>query len=340
MSSGYSTFTSAWPATGFDVPVLLSGTDREPVPLLEFAVSANTNVLANQDNNGESSYSETLWYSGNLDLWAGGWPTNDPYFTLLTPYANPANLEAYTCSDVATSEDGGPCAAPAAPAAPAHGRRHLTSQLKPCANFYRQVQFASSLALIAQPPDLRNVNWTLNSGGAQSCGNDFNLIQIPVSQVEYTEDLATMPWPGAPPAWCNVWGTLSARRPNATYVTIRSADDPYVLAGADTDCTYRFGLPKSTFRHWGLTYLLLPGLAVCSASLLVVLCLVARRRASQRLSSTRKESSARAEGTPLAGAGIFTLPPKAEGYGATGGAGAMAKGFQRVSSASRARGLP
>jgi hypothetical protein len=358
-STYYDQFSNVFPAQGFDMPVTGGGTDRVPVPLLSVAMVPSTTVVEPLDNNGENSYTDALWFSGVLDLWSAGWPTNDPYFTLSIPPAEPANLMAYMCSDVATAADGGPCL-PSNPALAAkaglvpatasrrHHRRSLLVSLgnsganQPCANYYRQVQFLSQVLLVATAPDERNVNWTLQTG-AKYCSSSYDYIHVPVSEAEYTEDLTTMPWPGANPAWCGAWGTLTAQRPNGTVVTMRSQYDPYVLAGMDTQCTFRFGLPKSVYRQVGVQYLLLPGFVASVLSLLTVACLVARRRASIRQAGHRKPGDEGDEGTPLASPPMLAARPGGPGvaqggYGAVNAGGgasaglssAVSKGFQRV----------
>ena len=364
-STYYNQFASTFPAQGFDVPVLAGGTDRVPVPPLQFSMLPNTEVVEPLNNNGETNYTDALWYSGTLDLWSAGWPTNDPYFSLSIPPAEEANLMAYMCSDIATTATGGPCI-PSNPAiaakagvAPPVGRHHrrslLTASLagvvggsaasKACTNFYRQVQFLDQVLLVAKAPDLKNSNWTLQTGGA-FCSSSNTYIHVPVSEAEYTEDLATMPWPGANPAWCGAWGTMTAERPNATVFTLRSEYDPYVLAGQDTKCTFQFGLPKAVYRRWGLQYLLLPGFIGSVLSLLTVLCLVARRRASARAGVVKAIAD---EGTPLASPPSIAMVRGAPGGGGGGGQGggagygavgagpqggggiaAVAKGFTRV----------
>ena len=362
-STYYDQFASTFPAQGFDVPVLSGGTDRVPTPALQFSMLPNTEVVEPLNNNGENSYTDALWFSGTLDLWSAGWPTNDPYFSLSIPPANEANLMAYMCSDIATNAAGGPCI-PSNPAiaakagvVPPAGRRHARRSLlasaslssltgssaaskTACVNFYRQVQFLDQVLLVAKAPDLKNSNWTLQTGGT-FCSSSNTYIHVPVSEAEYTEDLATMPWPGANPAWCGAWGTMTAERPNATVFTLRSEYDPYVLAGQDTKCTFQFGLPKSVYRRWGLQFLLLPGFIASVLSLLTVLCLVARRRAAARAVVVKAIAD---EGTPLASPPSIAMVRGAPGgggggqgggYGSVGpqgggGIAAVAKGFTRV----------
>jgi hypothetical protein len=360
-STYYDQFASTFPAQGFDVPVLVGGTDRVPAPALQFSMLPNTEVVEPLNNNGENAYTDALWFSGTLDLWSAGWPTNDPYFSLSIPPANDANLMAYMCSDIATNAAGGPCipsnpaiAAKAGVAPPVGRHRHARRSLlagaslsgltggsaaskTTCVNFYRQVQFLDQVLLVAKAPDLKNSNWTLQTGNTY-CSSSNTYIHVPVSEAEYTEDLATMPWPGANPAWCGAWGTMTAERPNATVFTLRSQYDPYVLAGQDTKCTFQFGLPKAVYRRWGLQFLLLPGFIASVLSLLTVLCLVARRRAAARAVVVKAIVD---EGTPLASPpSIAMVRPsgggQGGGYGAVGsprgggGIAAVAKGFTRV----------
>jgi hypothetical protein len=281
-------------------------------------MTENTDVLTARNNNGEQAYSNALWYSGSFSLWSAGWPPTDQYFSLSLPLGVTVNLEAFMCSDVATSADGSTCTTLA-------GGRRLASRLPQCTHFYRQIQFATGLVLVAQPPTERNPNWTVTNT-KKVCGNTFQEVQLPVSEAVYTTDISTMPWPGAPPAWCGVWGTLTEERPNATAVTLRSEDDPFIVAGQVTDCSYEFGLNKRVYAHWGLVYLVLPGCCAVVLSLLTLLCLVARRRATLRSVATRA-TTPRDEGTPLSAPSQFAAP---SAYGATTGTGAVSKGFQRL----------
>jgi hypothetical protein len=454
-------------------------------------MTANTNVIEPNNNNGETSYTDALWYSGNVNVWAAGWPVNDPYITLiLPPPAAPTTILAYSCVDAAVASEAAACAAaPAAIAAAAASAAQaqaaqqaaqqaqqamalaetnsLPMQLTPsmsmagtvttvagapastlaavtaaampattaataaavpltalpaataaaavpaaaaaatapaaavrrsllaapgaggaagggagganaggykpgnyhagpapvaaapvapapppaiphggCLLYFRQVQFTSGVTLLAAPPrDDEPGNWTLNTA-ATACGTTYDVVSIPISSAVYTEDVATMPWPGAPPAWCGGWGALTAQRPSGMEVTVRSANDPVVAAGLDTHCSDTFGLPRSQYRAWGVTFLVLPGLAACGVSCAVLLCLVARRRAAARVAKGRASAAAEHEGTPLAPPpGVFVLPPGAAGGGGGGGGGygaasssAAAKGFTRVTSAAKARG--
>ena len=345
-STGYPTFAAAWcvplswpgavhcqeltpcrcvrslcrPATEFTVNVTSGGTDKTIPPQLEVAMSVEQTVVPLAVSNGEQTYTDALWYSGELDLWGGGWPTTDNYFTLTVEPVGPVVLEAFTCSNVGTTDDGGACALPATAT-----RRSLASRLPTCTRFYRQVQFQETLLLIANPPTLKHPNWTL-AAKATGCGMEYEDVLIPVTPAEFSADLATMPWPGAPPAWCNTWGALTLQRPNSTQLSIRSADDPYVLSGTLTGCTQRFGLSRRTYARLGTKYLILPGVMAAAVSGFVLMCLVARRRAMLR---ARAEAGFD-EGMPLAGPPSFV--PSALGgniptsYGATTAAG---KGFQR-----------
>lgn len=55
-------------------------------------------------------------------------------------------------------------------------------------------------------------------------------------------DLNLEPWPGAPPPWCVKWGYQDLfpgqAYPNFTQVTLRSAADPYAMAGQLSGCTF------------------------------------------------------------------------------------------------------
>jgi len=325
-STGYPSFAAAWPPSSFSVNVTAGGLDRAPVPLLSFDMELRTDVVTPHNNNGETAYSNGLWYSGSLDLWTAGWPSTDQYYSLELPVVEPVNLEAFSCTEEATSADGGPCAAPVSA-----GRR-LASRAPACAHYYRQIQFSSSMLLLAQPPTERNPNWTVTATN-KVCGQEYSVVRVSVTEAEYSADVATMPWPGAPPAWCGVWGTLTDERPNATAVSLRSADDPYVLAGTLTGCRYEFGLSKGTYRRWGLSYFVVPGALATLISLLTLLCLVARRRATVR-SALGKATPSREEGTPLS-VPKFGAPTA---YGSTAtvtGTGAGAKGFQRLTTTSK-----
>ena len=497
--AGYAQFQAAWPINGFTVPVALGGTDREPVPLLAFEMEPRTDVVAPVDDNGETPYTEAQWFSGSVNLWAAGWPTNDQYYTLDIPGPAPSvTLESYQCTNVAFAADGGACAAPlpggakppppggrrmraqrrrlqtvaatatttalpaatvtalplaattlpaatavpaatvaaasglalaqplpaatvtplpavpvaafagvysgmpaggaagaaggppgggnkwppgkgthppgysgggpphygtAAPKASSSGFSSLLPRLepppapavsdRPCTQYYRQVQFPAVVNLIATPPHVSvydptpTTNWTVGPA-PNGCGTTFQNVQIPVTAAIYGEDIATMPWPGAPPAWCGVWGTLTAARPNGTTVTLRSAEDPVAQGLLDTHCTYHFGLPKQEYRLYGARFLVLPGTLISGTAAGMIMCMVARRRAAARVARGRAATEAAHEGTPLAPPGVF-VPPSAQsaarapagkpapppgaqraGYGSAAG-----KGFQRVSSAPR-----
>ncbi len=209
-----------------------------------------------------------------------------------------------------------------------------------CLLYYREVSFTSGVTLLAAPPMNPNTpgNWSLATA-ATACGTSYDTLRIPVSSGVYAEDVATQPWPGAPPAWCGTWGSLTTDRPNGTLVTVRSAQDPVVAAGLDTDCTDRFGIPVKTYRRFGAHRLVLPGLAASAAAAAVLLCLVARRRAGVRVARGRFAAASEHEGTPLAPPGVYSAPPEVSaggGYGAADGpATARDKGFTRVSSKAR-----
>ena len=110
-----------------------------------------------------------------------------------------------------------------------------------CRSFQRQVRYLTTLPLVATPPrkcagkvnaSCGSGNWSLS---IDECNLAFGMLVVDISENTFLEDRRQNG-----PGWCANWGAIMGL-PNATVVTLRSAADPFVVAGVITNCEYNFG---------------------------------------------------------------------------------------------------
>ena len=148
-------------------------------------------------------------------------------------------------------------AASAAAAAPAAGPM--------CTVYYRQMKFLSMITMTATPPTTcgggycENTTWVYAE--APSCGTTYQTVTIPIDAQTYAADVAT----GS--EWCSNWPELFTA-PRAG-ITLRSAADPYLVAGQLTNCSYTFKSAGEAYANAGF-FFIIPGMAV---SLIAFFCL-------------------------------------------------------------------
>jgi hypothetical protein len=134
-----------------------------------------------------------------------------------------------------------------------------------CTVYYRQMSFLSLLSLTAMPPSscgggyCENTTWVYSE--AASCGTTYESVRLPIDEQTYTADQVT------DSAWCEDWTTLFTMP--RVGVTLRSAADPYVEAGALTNCSYEFKSAGEEYANAGF-FFIIPGMAV---SLVAFFCL-------------------------------------------------------------------
>jgi hypothetical protein len=134
-----------------------------------------------------------------------------------------------------------------------------------CTVYYRQMSFLSLLSLTATPPSscgggyCENTTWVYTE--APSCGTTYESVRLPIDAQTYAADVVT----GS--AWCEDWTSLFTMP--RVGVTLRSAADPYVEAGALTNCSYEFKSAGEEYANAGF-FFIIPGMAV---SLVAFFCL-------------------------------------------------------------------
>ena len=113
-----------------------------------------------------------------------------------------------------------------------------------CVGYFRQVSFLSSLTLTASLSGV-NASWTL---AQEPCGAEYVTATVPVSIHVFDQDM----YPGddpegfVPMAWCAEWPLHIDAPPDEPTVTVRGAGDPYLVAGAATECTWDFARPVAS----------------------------------------------------------------------------------------------
>ena len=155
----------------------------------------------------------------------------------------------FATSDAAAAAGG----APPAPGAKA-GRAST------CRGYYRTVTLLTAVTLVATPPGIPDTasgyadpDWSLS---LSPCGGASRALSLPVSATQWKED-ARSAAPGAPPAWCAAWPALLAASSLAPAmeaglnITLRSADDPAVVAGQLTACSGSLGESAGTYAQHG-----------------------------------------------------------------------------------------
>ena len=134
-----------------------------------------------------------------------------------------------------------------------------------CTVYYRQMKFLSMITMTATPPTscgggyCENTTWVY--GQAPECGSVYQTVTIPIDAQTYAADVAT----GS--EWCSNWPELFTA-PRAG-ITLRSAADPYLVAGQLTNCSYTFKSAGEAYANAGF-FFIIPGMAV---SLIAFFCL-------------------------------------------------------------------
>ena len=113
-----------------------------------------------------------------------------------------------------------------------------------CVGYFRQVSFLSSLTLTASLSGV-NASWALTQ---DPCGAEYVTATVPVSVHVFDQDM----YPGddpegfVPMAWCAAWPLHIDAPPQEPVVIVRGAGDPYLVAGAATECTWDFARPVAS----------------------------------------------------------------------------------------------
>jgi hypothetical protein len=136
-----------------------------------------------------------------------------------------------------------------------------------CVGYFRQVSFLSSLTLTASLSGV-NASWTL---AQDPCGADYVTATVPVSVHVFDQDM----YPGddpegfVPMAWCADWPLHVDGPTQEPTVVVRGAGDPYLVAGAATECTWDFARPVASDQQGerlalAATGVVAAGLAACA----------------------------------------------------------------------------
>jgi len=119
----------------------------------------------------------------------------------------------------------------------------------------RQIHFLSSAALIVTAPSRVVANKTRWRYSMDPCGLSFTTQELAIDETTLAAD-----GPGANPHWCSNWTGAGFTAPaQPAVLSLRSAADPYVVAGNVTQCTFALPRPRKAIVESGLGWLL-PGL--------------------------------------------------------------------------------
>ena len=173
-----------------------------------------------------------------------------------------------------------------------------------CTVYYRQVTFLTTLTLVATPPEscgggyCANTTWTYAL--APACSAVYAPSTFPIDEATYAADVADGN------SWCPDWPSFLA--PPTASVVLRSAADPYVEAGALTNCTYAFKTASAGYANAGF-FFVINGLGIALASMFCLEGMCTPRSLAGLLGAPSPIDSAEA-------GGIMDVKGVGAGYGA------------------------
>lgn len=135
-----------------------------------------------------------------------------------------------------------------------------------CTVYYRTMNFLTELVITATEPDTcgggycDNNTWTYAL--APTCSETYRTVNVPISAAQYSADVAD----GF--SWCSSWWETvpSGEVPSST-MYLRSSADPYVLAGAMTNCSYAFDQASEEYANAGFFFLVVRPVFPCLCGL-------------------------------------------------------------------------
>jgi len=140
------------------------------------------------------------------------------------------------------------------------GGRRLQGEAQ-CTQYLREMRFLQTAALLVTPPSLTLPNKTRWHYSVDPCGNAWSVVSTPVDEATWHEDTLQ----GGDLLWCYNWTAVFAPPRTAATISVRSAADPFVVAGLYTGCSLEMPPTQRSLFEQGLG-LLLPGLVVSTVA--------------------------------------------------------------------------
>lgn len=156
---------------------------------------------------------------------------------------------------------------PPPPAVTASARKLMSSSGKQCAMYYREMKFLTSVGMIVAPPGALlqyGVNQTHWHYVPDECASQYSTVRHQISQEDFDNDVLVQDG-----AWCFRWQYYFSPPANPPPLSVRSYNDPYVVAGQLTNCTFQFPPTSRHIANVGIG-LIVPGMVM---SVLAYFCL-------------------------------------------------------------------